>query len=410
MKKINFRQLLPFFIIAAGIVVFVILKLTKPSAQPVIVKERIWQVKTLSVTLQTLKPSITLYGQIETPALVKAAAPDKSRVISIAVNEGDPIQQGQLLLSLDPRDFQPLVAQATAKVAELEAMIISEQLHYQSNRQAYTHEKSLLKLSQSAVKRAEMLKNKKLGSVAALEEAEQSLRRQQLSSTEKKLLLDDHSAIQQQLEARLQYAQAELQMAQLNLERSQIIAPFDGFIESLQVATGDQANENQLLLSFYPLDQMEVRAKIPTAFQHELLQALSNKQRLSATANFAGTRLKLEFDRVAGMADTRGIDGLFRITEGTQLVRLGSTLTLSLQRPALPNSVAIPFSALYDNDRVYKLVDGQLQAIQVRRLGEYVGTDDKVSLLISSTDLHNGDQLVVTHLPNAINGLRVESI
>jgi len=407
MKILPFKFLAPGLIILAGISIFIVLVMNRPSAQPAVIQHRVWQVNTLTARLATLAPELTLYGQVENPALVKAAAANKGRVLSVLVREGDPVSQGQLLLKLDPRDFEPLVQQAAAKVSELDAMLRSQELQHQSNQQTYKHEQTLLALSKSAVDRAKSLSRKKLGSVAALEEAQQAYQRQQLEVTERQLKLSDYSAIKQQLQARLTAAQADLELARLKLERSQIISPFDGFVEKVQVASGDQVNENQLLISFYPIDQLEVRAKIPAVLQHEFQQSLKQQQKLTATTLFAGTRLALQFDRVSGVADARGIDGLFTFIQGGKLIRLGSTLSLLLKRPEQTGVVAIPYSALYDNDRIYIAVDGKLQALSVKRLGELINTDGNPALLISSPQLHNGDQIVTTNLPNAMNGLRV---
>ena len=406
MRKVKPQYLIPVLIIVAGILVFIILKITRPTPPPVTIKERVWQVKTIPAQFEQLAPTLTLYGQIETSALVKAAAPRQSRVQSIAVLEGDSISKGQLLLSLDPRDYQPKVIQAEARVSELNALIESELLRHKADQQAYQHEKKLVTLEQSAVKRAQMLKNKSMGSTAALELAQEELERQQLSHTNRKLVLNDHKARLQQLEARLAFASADLEMAQLDLERSQIIAPFNGVVESLLVATGDQVKESQVLMTFYPVEQLEVRAKIPAAFRHELQKALSQGKELTATVGIAGKFVPLKLDRLAGSADATGIDALFSFSDGHDLIRLGSMLSLSLHRPVTKQAIAVPFTAIYDNDRIYLLKNNRLVGVKVNPLGRYADRSGQFSQLISSPRIQGDDRIVITHLPNAITGLR----
>jgi hypothetical protein len=84
-------------------------------------------------------------------------------------------------------------------------------------------------------------------------------------------------------------------------------------------------------------------------------------------------------------------------------------ITLRLQRAPQADVVAVPYTALYGNDRLYKLVDGRLQGITVTALGDYAGAGDQSMLLVKSSQLHVGDQLVTTHLPNAMTGLRAEA-
>jgi len=196
-------------------------------------------------------------------------------------------------------------------------------------------------------------------------------------------------------------------MAQLDMERSKIIAPFNGFVENLLVATGDQVKENQVLLSFYPVEQLEVRAKIPAAFRYELQHALYQGKELTAITVIDGRPVQLKLDRLAGSADATGIDALFSFSGGRDLIRLGSMLSLSLNRPVTKQVIAVPFSAVYDNDRIYLLKNERLEGIKVNQLGRHSDKSGQYSQLISSPRIQAGDRIVITHLPNAMTGLRV---
>ena len=350
---------LPAAIIVCAVAVFIGLKATRPQQQPAQPKERIWYVNTVIAQPQRLAPALTLYGQIETPDLVKAAAPGRARVQQVLVREGSRVAPNQLVLTLDPRDFEPKVQQAQARINELHARIASEQLRYASDREALKHDQSLLELAQLAVERAKKMKRQKFGSEAALDQAREVYERQALVLTARKLALDDHTARLNQLHAQLQEAEAELASARLDLERSRIHALFAGYVAQVDVAAGDQVTANQFLLSMYPSDRLEIRAKIPAPFQAELQRAVADGKTLQATADFAGEPLQLSLDRIAGEADPRGIDAFFRIDRGADQLRLGSRLSLALQRPAHDDAVAIPAAALYGSHRISTLVDGR---------------------------------------------------
>jgi len=401
---------LPAAILLGAIAVFIGLKATRPQQPQIQPTERIWYVETVVAKPRRLAPVLILYGQVETPDLVKAAAPGRARVQQVLVREGSPITPNQLVLTLDPRDFEPKVQQAQARVDELHARIASEQLRHASDREALKHDQSLLELARLAVKRAEKMKQKKLGSEAALDQAKEVYERQALVLTARKLALDDHTARLKQLHAQLQQAEAELASARLDLERSRIHAPFAGYVAQVEVAAGDQVTANQFLLSMYPSDKLEVRAKIPAPFQAELQRAVAAGKTLRATADFTGVPLQLTLDRIAGEADPRGIDAFFRIDEGAAQLRLGSRLSLTLQRPPHDHAVAIPAAALYGSHRIYTLVGGRLQGIEVTRLGERIGAHGAPQLLITSPQLKAGDRIVISHLPNAVTGLRAEPV
>ncbi len=404
------KRWLPAAIIVCAVAVFIGLKATRPQQPQVLPKERIWYVNTVTAQPQRLAPVLTLYGQVETPDLVKAAAPGRARVQQVLVREGSRITPNQLVLTLDPRDFEPKVQQAQARVDELHARIASEHLRYASDREALKHDQSLLELAQLAVERAEKMKRRKLGSEAALDQAREVYERQALVLTARKLALDDHTARLNQLHAQLQQAEAELASARLDLERSRIHAPFAGYIAQVDVAAGDQVTANQFLLSMYPSDRLEIRAKIPAPFQAELQRTVAGGETLQATGDFAGEPLQLTLGRIAGEADPRGIDAFFRIDRGAGQLRLGSRLSLALQRPPHDRAVAIPAAALYGSHRIYTLVDGRLQGIEVTRLGERIGRHGSPELLVTSPQLKAGDRIVTSHLPNAVTGLRAEPV
>ena len=185
------------------------------------------------------------------------------------------------------------------------------------------------------------------------------------------------------------------------------MAPFDGYVEKLSVAAGDQVKEAQILLTLYPKDKLELRAKIPSAFQHEIQRALIDGVPLPAQADYAGAKLQLVLDRLSGQADSRGIDALFRIRSGSEWVRLGTTVSAVLQRPVKSNVIALPYSAIYDNNRVYRVVDQRMQATDVTILGEYNQTEGDW-LLVRSDDLQTGDEVIITQLPGAVSGMKVE--
>lgn len=51
-----------------------------------------------------------------------------------------------------------------------------------------------------------------------------------------------------------------------------------------------------------------------------------------------------------------------------------------------------------------------MQGLQLETFGSYVTERGDELLLVRSDQLNTGDQLVITHLPNAMDGLRVEAV
>jgi hypothetical protein len=52
-------------------------------------------------------------------------------------------------------------------------------------------------------------------------------------------------------------------------------------------------------------------------------------------------------------------------------------------------------------------MEGRIQAVEVANLGQFKNEQGQVFLLIQSDQIENGNQVVTTHLPNAVSGLKV---
>ncbi len=407
---LNKKTVLPVVFLISGIAVFVALKMTRAQQPPAEIKERIWRVNVQKVNPETLAPTLTLYGKVESPQVLKAAAPQEAVVTGVLVKEGETIAKDQLLLELDDRDFLPSLDQARAEVAQLEAEIASERKRHRSDLKALEQERRILKLARASVGRAERLQEKNLGSDSALDDARQDAARQALVVISREYRVSDHESQLRQLEARLLRAQAGLMEAELDLERSRVLAPFDGVVARVAVAPGDRVRKADVMLEMYAPPTLEVRARIPAPYRDELQQALSRGEKVVGKARVAGSEVALRLERLSGEADPRGIDGLFQIEEGLRFLRLGEMIHFRLRRPPRENALAVPYQALYGGNRLYLLEDGRMRGIQVQALGSVVDEAGEELLLVSSENIRHGDRIVTTHLPNAVTGLRAEAV
>jgi RND family efflux transporter MFP subunit len=279
---------------------------------------------------------------------------------------------------------------------DLEAQLADLELRHRANLESLRKEQRLLKLAQAEVAREERLRQQKLSSESALD----------LISRQSEV--ERHAANRKQLQARLQRNQARLAEAQLALERSQVIAPFDGVVAAVPVAIGDRVQIGKVLVTLYPTDKLEVRARIPVRYQAEIQDALSAGQQLTAHAELAGHAIEMVLDRLAGEADPSGIDGFFSVTAGADRLRLGNLLKLNLRRPAQPDLVSIPFQSIYGNNRIYLLRQGRMHGIEVESVGQHLPADAPPALLIRSPELKAGDKIIRSHLPNAVTGLKIK--
>lgn len=395
-------------IISFAVSVYAYMKSSKPERKQPVATEKIWQVEVSTVRLQSLSPGLTLYGEVETRSLLKAAAPGAGLVSRVLVSPGDMVQQGQLLVVMDGRDFTAVNLQALAEVTDYEAQLVEHELKYKANQNSLNEEKNLLDLASKEVKRVLRLKKNNLSSESALSAAREMLGKQELSLIGKQLEVDRYPSLRKQLKARLSRARAKLAETELAIERSEVVARFTGVVAEVPLSVGDRANESDVLVSLYPVDSLEVRARIPTRYQLEIQQALETDTVLKASAEISGEELNLRLLRLAGEADPSGIDAYFQVLDNASRLRIGNLVQLDLERPQQDRVVAIPFRSIYGNNRLYIHREGRMEAIDVESVGQYENSDGNNLILVRSPELESGDEIITTHLPNAVDGLKVK--
>ncbi len=406
------RVVYPLVIILVAIAGFIGLKQSKPEKVVIDKPEKIWRVNTVAVNIQQISPEITLYGRVETPrnAVLKSAL--VADVLSTDVLEGSEVQAGQLLMTLDDTDMQLLVAQRQADLAEIEALMESENQRFKRDKSLLEQQKELLQLADNVVTRSKKLEQSRLASQATLDDAQANKQRQLVTLKGLNFDIAEHPARFAQLKARSQRAQALLKQAEVDLERTKITAPFSGRISQLSVSIGDRVRAGDTLISLYDLDNLEVRAQIPGRYINQVLSMMNQQQVLEAKADLDQQQLMFKLERLSGevKVDSGGIDGLFSISGNQYAISLGTFIELKLKLSQQNDVVALPFNALYGLDHVYRLKDGYLQSVNIERIGESTNDSGQKQLLLRSQDLQQGDQIVSTQLPNAITGLRVEAL
>lgn len=401
------KRFVPLLILAIGVAGFILLKVTRPEPETVSARERSWLVEVMTVTPDTRAPILPLYGELVAPEQTTIAAPLAGRIGSRPVREGQRVKAGELLVALDEADVAPLVAQAEADVGDLRAQLSSEEVRYATDRNALEGERAILDNARRQFERTQSLVNRDLTSREALETASDTLARARLTVTARQRAVDEHPSRVQSLEARLARAQAALTSARRDAERATVRAPFDGIVTDIQVAEGDRVSQNARLLSVYPDQGLELRARVPDVFRQELLDALDSGEELQAVTDDGRHRFLLS--RFAGTSDPAGTEAILTLRGEAGGLRPGGLLPVTLERPPAQNAIAIPYSALYGSDSVYRMTeDARMQRVTVKRLGEARGSNGDRHVVVSAEGLEAGDSLITTHLPNAMTGLKVE--
>lgn len=400
---------LPVFILALAMGGFALLWVTRSPTLPIPVEEKAWWVSVVEIAPGRYAPDLLLYGTVETPRRANLRAAVTADVAAVPAAEGQQVSAGEPLVLLDDRELELILRQRLADLAEIEALIDSERQRHRSDLAALKREQILLDLAETEVTRAEDLYRRKLGSQSLLDEARQALERQALSLNARQLAVEEHPARLAQLEARRARAIALKDQAELDLQRTRITAPFSGRIIRVPVAPGDRVRAGDLLIEAYPIATLEIRAQIPFPHLSAVRTALTQGTDLTATGQVDDCPLQAVLDRLGGEISeaSGGVEALFRIQKGAACLVPGRLLPLLVSLPAQDGLVQLPFEALYGLERVYRLEDGRMIAVKVKRIGEHRASDGTMHVLVKSPQLQKGDRIISTQLPNAVTGLKV---
>lgn len=395
------------------------LQATKETVRSAPVEEKRWQVKTQRIQYQSYKPSLTVFGKIQSPAFSTLTSNVTGIIEQTPVLDGQLVTAGETLIRINPTESQRKLDQRRADLQESKATLASEQTKHQYALKALAYEQKLLALSTKAVNRRQTLKNKNLSADSDLESALMAETQQAIKVSQMEQQINNHPNQINLLEARVLRTDALFQQAKDDLASTNVTAPFNGRVSTLHISKGDRASQGSALLSLYSTQELEFRVLIPTPTVNRIRSQLNaygqTADHIHAIIETAGQRYELAFDRLAGevKSGSSGLEAIFKLPShqdtNIQALPIGKTLSAQLQLPAIEKTIAVPASSIYKDKFVYRVIEGQLHSVPIHRLGYWQNAKaDAQSFWIIQGNLKDGDQILTSLLPNAIDGLKVE--
>ncbi len=200
---------------------------------------------------------------------VQIAPRISGQVVKLAVNDNQFVHAGDLLIQIDPRDYQAAVDQARAQLDVAEAQVANAQLGSEIAREIFparlaaaAAQLAAAKATQSradsdlhrqlSVPRAatsqqniDAARATALQAAAQVKQAEASVR----EATPVKPNIAQSAAQVKQLGAAVEQQQAKLEQAQLNLSYTRVVAPQDGWVTKRNIEMGDYVQPGQAIMS-----------------------------------------------------------------------------------------------------------------------------------------------------------------
>ncbi|MDK2778982.1 MAG: HlyD family secretion protein [Pseudomonadota bacterium] len=205
---------------------------------------------------------MTSYSMVQRP--VVAVAPRvPGEVIAVAVRNNQPVQEGDLLFRIDPRDYQLALEKAELQLREVNQTNATLQAQLAQARAAVREAEVTVQEKQRELQRIHSLHERNLVSEQQTDQAKTDLDAAQArlaavqeSSNAARVSLGD--AGEQNLRVRM--AVNQVKQAQLNLSRTDVRAPEDGVVTNLQLVAGVQASAGQPLMSLVGLGNERIAA------------------------------------------------------------------------------------------------------------------------------------------------------
>ena len=231
-------------------------------------------------------------------------------VLTVAVNDFQRVKAGDLLIQIDPADYQAQVAQAEAGVAGAQAALdnLANQVELQYATIAQAEAQQASALAQEVEARQEQERQQSLtqtesGTRQRLEQATAGYARAQADVRASRALiaaqrhqLEVLSGTRQQRAADLQGAKAALAAARLKLGYTKVTAPFDGVVGQRQVQPNDYVNIGSNLIAVVPLPNVYVIAN----YKETQLTRVTPGQPVDVTVDtFSSEKLRGHVARIA---------------------------------------------------------------------------------------------------------------
>ncbi len=429
-QSIFTRKWLFFVPLAAGIAIFVFL--TNRGAPP---EQRASEpparvVRTIEAPLVTEVPRALGYGRVKPERVWEAVAEVSGRIVEThpRLRKGAMLPEGELLLRIDPTEYELAVSQVQADILSTRAQLSEMAIKEANSRASLAIEEEALSLREAELARNAELVQKGTVSASEFEKEQRNLLAQRQQVQSQKNALNLLPAERELLEAQLARHQAQLESVRLDLSRTEIRLPFRARISEVNVEQAQYVREGNTLVKADAIDKAEIEAQIPIARMRAMLGSGHGKmdlnqgnpasigERLGVTARVSlrdpsgDVVWPARFSRLSDTLDpeTRTVGVIVVVDEpygdvepGVRppLVK-GLFVEVDLRGRPRPDRLVIPRDALHAG-RVYLLRDGRLEIREV----DVANVQPEYAVIAAG--LEPGDQIVVSDLFPAIEGMRL---
>jgi RND family efflux transporter MFP subunit len=380
-----FKTIVPILLIAAGVYGAWVMIETKPEVPKEEVTRAVPSVRVIEVIPENRRLSIQSQGSVTARTVTELVPEVSGKVVYISPSlaAGGFFEKDEVLLRIDPYDFELALTRARAEVAQAELRLEQEK-------------------AEAEVAAAEWAK---LGN--GEEATPLVLRKPQVA----------------QATAVLEAARAALEQAERDLKRTGITAPFNGRVRQENVDIGQYVSRGVALAQLYSVDVAEVRLPIPNedlafvdiplSYRHDAETNMQGPEVL-LKAQWAGEEhvWKGRIVRTEGEIDanTRMLYAVAQVKDpyaqgsnpGRPPLAVGMFVQAEILGKRLRDVVVLPRAAIRGSNTVY-VVDsgGRLQFRQVE-----IFKRDREQVVVRS-GLSRGELVSISPIETVVDGMEV---
>ncbi|MBL7016823.1 MAG: efflux RND transporter periplasmic adaptor subunit, partial [Kiritimatiellales bacterium] len=319
LSKIPVKKFLPLLLIVAAILIGLIIVKTAKKPEKKRPPRTAYAVEVVPMQAGSQPVRLQATGTV-TPALdINLRARVAGEIIEVAPDfvDGGSFEKGELILKIDPVDYQLALEQKKAALAEAEYLLKLEE----GQRDIAAREWELIGE----------------GDGSSEEDRELALRVPHLKYRA----------------AKLEAARAELENAELDLARTDVVAPFNAVVVQRKADLGTQAALQDTLAVLAGSDQFYVRASIPLDQLRWIQCDPENGSVATITRNTGDVRrgrvvrMESAIEEMGRMA--RILIAVEHPLQGEHPMLLNEYVRVSIEGAAVENAVRIPRVALHDD-------------------------------------------------------------
>ena len=397
-------------------------------------RERVTPVRVVTVPVVDVVPRALGYGTASPGTVWEAVAEVSGTVIyrHPELEKGSILRAGTELLRIDATDYRLAIAQIEANIRSAEAQLAVLDVRALNTERSLAIEARSIGLARKELERKQRLVRAGTISQAAVDQEERAVLvgEQALQNLRNAMnLLPAERAV---LEATREQLVAQLETARRNLRRTSILAPFTCRIAEVNVEEAQFAGKGKVLVVADSLDVAEVTAQVPIGSLLPLIPSdielpqepgatmprLREVVGLDAVVRLRTGRGAAEwparFSRMSDTVDLRtrtvgvivAVDNPYRQEPQGRRPPLVKNMYVEVEvrGRTLPGAVVVPRGALHA-DRVRTVSSDN----RLRIRGIEVDFAQSNFVVVAS-GLEAGDRVVVSDLPFAVDGMRLEPV